>query len=262
MVKDLGSLLIKAITTKRGELPDNLAELQDLWKRLTLLRRGFVREGRTLDFWDDHFAVLDARSDAQGYISEIKDMGELKRKLRAEIGFYEGLFRIPPGKKYRIRLKKEHTWLDGITSSNVIVFECPPGKPLGYTHFFSEGREFRMAFFQGHKDSVVERIMRRQREGEPKEPDHVAANKILGRQWYEVFMDRVVEAYRPLQREGIAFKMRIPELGTEADSTGLYLRLRDRYFHKEEEVRDLGIHSLNHGKKRVQTALGKVRHVR
>ncbi len=140
----------------------------------------------------------------------IRGLSGLKKRLEAIVGFYETLYKPDPNKKFKVSFKKEHKWPDGTVSHFVVAFECPPRKEIGYTRFsfdVGEGKTV-MLFFQGNKGADVHR-----------------ASKVLGKPWFEAFMNRVLEAYRPLHEAGTQLHM------YDADRISkLPKQVRDRYF--------------------------------
>jgi len=171
--------------------------LERIWRRVMLL--GFGERDPNAGQVLENFIY-----DAAG-----KDpLANLKKRMELQLLFFERLFAPSPQNKFRISFKKVHEWPDLTYSANVIAFECPPGKEIGYTSFGVSSRVLGMLFFQGAKHAEIP-----------------AANKALGRNWYDVFMGRIIHAYKPMQATGIELQQNI-----DSEEALLARRVRDRYF--------------------------------
>jgi len=199
--------------------------IPEAWARLNKLRIGAARYPYAFEFTD--------------MIKGIRSAQQLKKRLGAEAAFYENTFRADSNGRFRVRLKRLHKWPDGLKSYSLIAFECPPGKQIGYARFANRNKVFVMNVFQGKKGANAP-----------------AANKALGRPWFEVFMDRLIESYRPMHKMGVKLAM------YESDRAGnLQKKIRDRYFSKRLRTRGRSLcrttylHPLSFQKKRVQRLL-------
>lgn len=193
-------------------------EIDSLLEQLMLLRFGMPR--------------CNFRGALEHIIHSVEGAHELKKRLLAEISFYENLFKQPAHKKFGISLKKTHVWPDGCKDYFLIAFECPPGKPIGYTRFSSHGNEFKIELVQGEKGTDV-----------------LAANKRLGKSWFNVLMERVIESYRPLHAIGVPLTQFVSD-----PRAILPKEIRRKYFERYPKI-SFGTNFLNLQKKRVQRLL-------
>jgi hypothetical protein len=112
----------------------------------------------------------------------------------------------------------------------MLAFECPPGKEVGFAAFSLSQKALILDYMQGKKGA-----------------DLVSAKKRLGQEWYDAFMDRILQSYRPVRRE-LFMHMVVPE-----PNLVLPRKIRDRYFTKKQGF--FGF-ALNHKKMRVRKSLG------
>lgn len=81
-----------------------------------------------------------------------------------------------------------------------------------------------------------------------KRADIKLANQILGRQWHEVFMERIVSAFRPLHYANAKLSMKV--------GTVLEKKVRDRFLMPKEDGYSVPkFHLLNPARKRVSRIL-------
>lgn len=77
--------------------------------------------------------------------------------------------------------------------------------------------------------------------------------ELFGKPWYEVFMERTIEAYKPLYEAGIKLFQEIPEPG--ATRVILPRMIRDRYFERDSVSDKVDRHPINLRKERVKAVL-------
>ena len=141
----------------------------------------------------------------------------VEQGLIAEVSFYENLYRGHPEGKFSVSLKRNHTWPDGEISTNVIVFECPPGTPMAYTSLMrGVNNRMIMAFFQGEKGTDPRKV-----------------NKILGKPLFRAFMDHIISSFRPLHNTGVKLVQVVSEASRDSK---LPKKIRRKYFDAASEL--------------------------
>ncbi|AJF60011.1 MAG: hypothetical protein J4224_02205 [Candidatus Diapherotrites archaeon] len=222
--------LVELLLKEKSRLSAEELEVRGFWDRLLELKYGVSNiEFKSRKLTPAQVVVVSTVDFAEG----IKTVEKLKQRLRAETQFYENLYAVPLLGKFRISLKQSHQWPDKSVTKYVNVFECPPGIPIGYTRFESNSRNIGMLLFQGEKGADVRK-----------------ANEILGKPWFEVFMDRIIESYRPLHKAGVSLHQYL-ESGREV----LPAKVRDRYFARKFRGEKPYILPLSIGRQRVKRLL-------
>ena len=210
---------------KSSRIPLNaqqMVSITGLWRKMEKLKHGSTGYPDSMSFV---FTV-----------AGIKTFTQLKNRLSAEVSFYHQLYAPDPKGRFKVIFKPEHRWPDGIITDNVIAFHCPSGNEVGYTAFKQYPENILvMDFVQGRK----ERDMR-------------AANQLLGRPWHEVFMERVLQAYKPMHRLGFRFLQRIE---TRENKRTLARVVRDRWFARQNDPHIKDAHELNFNRQRVRRIL-------
>lgn len=191
--------------------------IETLYTRLAELEHG--KSTYLLDF------------DFRSLTSRISTAVQLKKRLEAEISFYENLYRADPAGRFKVSFKRKHKWPDGSISNDLIAFECPRGKEICYTKFDRRPKSIVMPFFQGKKGV-----------------DFGVANRTLGHQWFEAFMGRIIQSYAPMQKAGIHL---FQYIGPENENSVLTKQIRDRYFTRTSKGGLSCLRALNLKRKRV-----------
>ncbi len=167
-----------------------------------------------------------------GVAASAEDVGELKARLEAEIQFYQKLYEPDPENRFHIFLMRALRFTYDDQYFPTIVFTDKRKGGYGCADFTSRPNELVIDYIQGFTSIPA----RKQRE-------------LFGGPWYEVFMNRVLEAYKPLDELGVQLMLEIYH-----KRHILPRRVRDRYFEKHPCKYDY--HRLSRGKQRVRDVLG------
>ncbi len=181
----MDNYLIEIFRTELGKKGlESTPELEKLWQRIVELRL-FPKVSRNI-----------VNEILQCYLKRMPEgySHVLERRLKDDALFYSTLYSGNPNNSHRILPKALHKWPDGTTHYGLTAFECPPGKTIGYAEFkpTPDGKGMEMSI-QGHKGADIS-----------------AANEILGRKWYDVLTERIVESYRPLGVRGTRLFLHVP----------------------------------------------------
>ncbi|MFA4973773.1 MAG: hypothetical protein WC683_14270 [bacterium] len=160
------------------------------------------------------------------HIRHYKDPAKVKERLSAEIDFFHALYR--PAKRFRIYPVDEH-WFDDHSVFPTIIF-ASGGRVFGCADFVSLPEAMVLEYIQGASFSTSSE-----------------QRAMIGRPWFEAFMERAIESHSRLHNLGIRMMLRIEE--------GHYLprMVRDRYF---ERLPASGrLHALATNRERVRRSL-------
>lgn len=139
------------------------------------------------------------------HIMHYGDPIKVKERLSAEIDFFHALYR--PAKGFRIYPVDEH-WFDDYSVFPTIIF-ASGGRVFGCADFVSLPEAMVLEYIQGASFSTSKE-----------------QRAMIGKPWFEAFMDRTIESYSRLHDLGVRMMLKIEE--------GYYLprMVRDRYFER------------------------------
>jgi|GEM_PF-2869439 len=226
----------------RSAIPQNIKEFIDILPRLTKEEKRYMFIG-----------LGDALRQTKRFPLETKDhiIEQVQEMLRlflvrdarkynmtpalfvARVQALCNLFK--PEKKFEVQYKVKHVFPDGFT--------IRPAYKM-YVHGYGEVAVFRIKFDPFLARDYIEFVQG------IKGVDMRMVNNILGRPWFEVLMDKILESTKPIFDAGgeVLFK--------SDPRSQLFKMIRDRYLQKGGSGKHLEFYRFSRNKERVQRILG------
>ncbi len=167
-----------------------------------------------------------------GHARHYGTQAAVRKRLSAELAFYTKLFEPRAGDAFTIQPIDTLRHSPGKVSFSTIAFTTREDL-LGISYFESRAEALILKYIQGATFIPSQ-----------------SQRDAIGETWFEIFMERTLQALPPLMRLGVGLMLRIDD-----HQPILPRMVRDRYFTNSPDA--TGIHyPLNFGRERVQRILG------